>query len=397
MAKESKVATPSFTKAVIGELINPEKRGAMNTLLAIGDINANGLPDIVLGGRNGQMVWFENHGGGRAWERHLIADIENQECGGSLIDLTGNGHLDVINGGDYASTVISWWENPGVVQTPWPQRVIADTGHGQFHDTLVGDVTHDGTLSLVFTNQHGAKGTDIYRVPLPGDPTATPWPGLEVIGSGKTEPNPYRPEGVQPEEGLAIGDVDGDGQDEVVAGTHWYKYVGGQWEGHKFASGYITTKIAVGDVDGDGQNEIVLSEGDPCVYGKTQGGKVSWFKAGADATAMWEEHVIEDSLLDAHSLRLADLCANGRLDILVGEVGVTDRETDDYVVRSPRLMIYENHGGGSFSRHIVDEGTGAHDAWLADTRGKGVLDIVTRPLHGPEKWKLHVYYNDQAR
>jgi len=249
-------------------------------------------------------------------------------------------------------------------------------------------------MSLVFTNQHG--GTSIYCIPLPKDPTGSPWPGIQIVAAHKTEVNLYRKEGVQPEEGLAIGDIDGDGRNELVCGTHWYKYAGkkGQeWEGHKFAAGYITTKIAIGDIDGDSRNEIVLSEGDPCVYGKTQGGKVAWFKPQAGIAEMWEEHVLGDFLLDAHSLQLGDLCGNGRLDILVGEVGVADKTTDAYIVRPPRLIVYENDGKGNFSRHVIDEGTGIHDAVLADMRNKGVLDIVGKPLHGPEKWKVHVYYN----
>lgn len=380
------MAKPSFTKKVIGKLENPTGRGAMNTFLAVGDVTKNGLPDIVLSGRNGKMVWFENKGEGKEWRRHLIDDIENQECGGLLYDLTGNGYLDVINGGDSASDEISWWENPGVKGVKWSKRVIAKTGHCQFHDTIIGDVTNDGTVSLLFTNQKG--GTSIYRIPLPKNPRVSPWPDIEVIGRDKKE-------GMQPEEGLTIGDIDEDGKNEVIAGTHWYKYTDGKWEEHKFAAGYITTKVAAGDIDGDGKNEILLSEGDPCVYGKTQGGKLSWFKPKDNIKEMWEEHVIEDYLYDAHSLRLADLCGNGKLDILVGEVGVADEKTDDYIKRPPRLMIYENDGRGNFKRHIIDEGTGTHNAWLVDLRNKGVLDIVTKPLHGPEKWNVHVYYNNK--
>jgi hypothetical protein len=108
---------------------------------------------------------------------------------------------------------------------------------------------------------------------------------------------------------------------------------------------------------------------------------------------MWEEHILEDFLLDAHSLQLGELCGNGRLDLLVGEVGMADKTTDAYIVRPPRLIVYENDGKGNFTRHVIDEGTGIHDAVLADMRNKGVLDIVGKPLHGPEKWKVHVYYN----
>ena len=204
------------------------------------------------------------------------------------------------------------------------------------------------------------------------------------------------------EEGLAIGDIDEDGKNELVCrrsralrgGTHWYKHTRAGWEGHKFAAGYLATKVAIADVDGDGRNEILLAEGDPCVYGKMQGGKVSWFRPGADITARWEEHVLEDFLLDAHTLQLGDICGNGRLDILVGEVGLADKETDAYLVHPPRLIVFENDGKANFTRHVIDEGTGIHEGLLVDLRQqRGVLDIAGKPLHGPEKWCVHVWYN----
>jgi hypothetical protein len=391
------MAVPRFTKSVVGEVINDTPPGAMNTFSAVGDVSGNGLLDIVVAGRNGRMVWLENQGEGGQWEQHLIDEVDRMECGGSLYDLTGNGYLDVINGGDSRSDEISWWENPGGASERWRRRLIAKTAHSQFHDTAIGDVTGDGSMSLVFTNQRG--GTTLYRIPLHQDPTVSPWSGIEAIATQLTEPNPCREEGVQPEEGLSIGDIDGDGRNEVVCGTHWYKRTGRQesiWEAHRFAAGYITTKVAIGDIDGDGVNEIVLSEGDPCVYGKTQGGKLAWFKPRDDIAALWEEHVLEDLLLDAHSLQLGDISGSGRLDILVGEVGMVDWETDAYVRRPPRIVVYENQGQASFVRHVVDEGTGIHDALLADMGNRGMLDIVGKPLHGAEKWKVHVYYNHRG-
>ncbi len=391
------MATPTFRKQVVGTVENNVAQSQMNTFSVVGDINGDALPDIVICGRNGRMVWLENPGTQTGnWKQHLVAEVTGQECGGSLYDLTGNCCLDIINGGDGRNDEIYWWENPGVADKTWTQRVIAKTGNRQFHDTIIGQVKNDGKTYLVFDNQQAPGGTIIYCLPLPPDPTVSPWPGLEIVASGKSEPNtqhPWRTDGIQPEEGLAIGDVDGDGKNELVSGTHWYKFTGAGWEGHKFATGYISTKCLIADVNGDGKNEIILSEGDPVIYGKTQGGKVSYFTPGKDITAMWNEHVIDDGLLDAHSLQASDVCGNGALDLLVAEIGQCDRGTDMYITRPPRVMIYENDGKGNFTRHILDEGTGTHEALLVDMLNRGLLDIVGKPLHGPEKWNVHVWYN----
>jgi len=391
------MSKPSFTKKVIGMVNDDVPNAVFNALSVVGDINGDGFDDVVIGAVNGKLVWFENKGEIGEWKMHIIDDqVTNLECGGSLVDLTGNGLPDLICGNNAGGDGVYWWENTGRPDEKWTKRLIIKTGHMQIHDTIVGDITGDGKKALIFTNQRTGKGTRIYYIPIPEDPTVSPWPDVQIIAEGKSEPNPYSPAGFQPEEGLAIGDVDGDGVNELICGTHWYKYNGKGWDGYKFASGYLTCKCAVGDVDGDGRNEIVLSEGDPVIYGKTQGGKLAWFKPKGDITEMWEEHVLEDNLLDAHSLQLGDICGNGKVDIFVGEIGVADKQRE-YKIRLPRLLVFENDGKGNFTRYVIDEGTGTHEAMLADTRKRGVLDIVGKPLHDAEIWNVHVWYNNLAK
>jgi len=388
-----------FKKKVVAVVENECGSHAMNTFHAVGDVNGDGRPDIVVSGRSGRMVWLENKGCDLPWVEHLIDEgLAGIECGGSVVDLTGSGYGDVIVGGGGGNDEIWWWQNPGSAGGKWTRRTILQTGHSQFHDTAIGDALNNGGKALVFTNQQAPGGTTVYCIPLPEDPRVTPWPNAQVIASGLSEElaGPGHKRKMQPEEGIAIGDVDGDGLNEVVCGTHWFKRNGEEWQQHKFATGYVTTKVAIADVNGDGRNEIVLSEGDPCIYGKTQGGKAAWFRKPGDTESLWDEHLLEDGLLDAHTLAIGDVRQTDALDIVVGEIGICNSQRG-YRQRPPRILLFENDGKGGFTRRVVDEGTGIHDGVLADMNGDGIPDLVGKPLHGSERWSVHVYYNTSRR
>jgi len=256
-----------------------------------------------------------------------------------LYDVTGTGTLDVLLGSDYQNSVVYWWENPGTIAGEWTRRTVVDTGQDKFHDSMVADVTGDGQDSVVFTNQcmGGSHGTDLYRVPIPDDPTVSPWPDVEQIASNNAVRNPVTGSD-NDEEGLAVGDLDGDGRPELVSGNWWYEYEDGEWRGHRFAEDYVMTLVEITDVDGDGSNEILLSEGDALIRGKDEGGKVGWFEATDDPREPWIEHRIDDGLYDPHTLQIADVTDTDYPDAIVGEVGRTD-DDDEYVSRLPRINL----------------------------------------------------------
>src|SRR5438105_1683523 len=60
---------------------------------AIGDINGDALPDLVVAGTKGTIVWYENP----KWTRHVISRGQGGwSCDVKVGDINGDGHQDIV-------------------------------------------------------------------------------------------------------------------------------------------------------------------------------------------------------------------------------------------------------------------------------------------------------------
>jgi hypothetical protein len=373
------------------ETIDPDAPSGRMATCQTTDLTGNGKPDFIVGaaGANPRVTlpgvgelqlrytsgvsrliphletdvfWYENPG----WERHALATEHdlNLCVGSTLYDVDGDGRLDFVVGQGKPENDVYWYEQPADPREPWTQHLISEE-FCKYHDLAVGDVDNDGEDELVGLAQESEV---VFYYDLPADPTVEPWPtdGLHVVADGTCV------------EGVNVVDIDGDGENELIAGTSIYRLEGGEWSREDIATGWDFTRVAVADLDGDGDLEVVFSEGDSPTLG-THPGRVAWFDPPE-----WEPTFLREDLHCPHSLQVADFDGNGHPDVFVGEMDL--RENDE-----PELLVFANQGDGTFEEHVISRGIATHEAKAVDLTGDGRPDIIGKS-YDPDR-HVDVWYN----
>jgi len=336
----------------------PPSNSTQQTASLVLDVDKDGIQDFVIGCREAgpAMVWYQRNADG--WTKYLIDDATlHIEAGGASADIDGDGDLDIVMGGDYLSNKVWWWENPYPnynPATPWTRREIKNSGSNMHHDQIFGDFDDDGQVELVFWNQYAKK---LFIADIPADPKNTqPWSYQEIFSwsSGALE-------------GLDQVDVDGDGKVDIVGGGRWFEHNGGtSYTPHIIDSGQAFAQVAAGQLKAGGRPEVVFVAGDGV-------GRLKWYEwTGSD----WEGHDLLGFDVDhGHSLEIADIDGDGKLDIFCAEMRLDGGNGD------AKMWIFLGDGNGNFTQTEVATGYGNHESKVGDLDGDGDLDILDKPYN----------------
>ena len=340
------------------------------------DLTGNGRPDVIVGavGRKypvdiplldkriflGKLVgtrelidrlewnvfWYENPG----WKRHDVAKSPELSVGAALGDIDGDGRDELVTGQNIHRHELYWFEQAEDPRDEWTRRLITDDFE-KYHDVAVADVDDDGEVEVLALSQESEV---VFYYDIPQDPRLEPWPAscMHIVAEDLNV------------EGVQVTDIDGDGKTEIVAGTNvFHRNEDGSWDREIVAEGWDWTRIFAADVDGDGDDELVVTEGDLPYQGDRRA------RLGVFDPPNWDLTVLHDDLSNPHSLQVADLNDDGRLDIFVAEMGLEEG-------RDPRQFVFWNRGNGTFDSELVGSGVPTHEAKLVDLDGDGRLDIV---------------------
>lgn len=352
------------------------------TAALILDANGDAVSDFVIGCRQSApaLTLFLRQDTG--WSRQVIEPERlTIEAGGAAHDIDGDGDVDIVFGGDWQSQEVWWWENPGPNPdgAAWRRYRIKGSGATQHHDQTWGDFLGTGRPQLAFWNQNAKK---IFLAEIPADPArASEWP-LITLYSGDAGAETFR----YPE-GMSTYDVDGDGQLDLLAGNTWFKHRGGKsfqatriadvggliFAGHFKPGRYPQIVIA----PGDGVGVLMLHEctGDPL--------KASDWTGRA---------LVDRDMIHGHSLQVADIDADGNLDIFAAEMAKWGRQPNPDHPDAAAWIFYGD-GKGNFQRTLLVRGHGWHEARIADLDGDGDLDILNKPYTW-ETPRLDVWMQD---
>jgi hypothetical protein len=282
---------------------------------AVGDINGDKLPDVVIvKNLDSQLIWFENSGHpaqDKSWKRHVLATDFKRAYDVALVDLNGDGRLDVAASA-WIGNQIAWFSNPGpnAGDQEW-KREIVDADIAESRTVRTADFNGDGKPDILGTGRT-ANLTAWYE--QPGSP-GQPWK-RHVIDAAS----------VQPVHGVP-SDLDGDGDADVVmalgmhapadqAQTHqivWYENVGhpgrGEtWKKHAVGPLPFAFETVAADLDGDRDIDIVAT-----AWGGV--GQIVWFENTGDPKAGWKLHILKDKWPRANQPIVADLDGDKRPDI----------------------------------------------------------------------------------
>jgi hypothetical protein len=263
--------------------------------------------------------------------------------GGCLLDVDGDGILDIVIGEGGPESDLVWYRAPHS-GAGWTRHLI-DTGvdaPDMLPATLLG---HRGVLLI-----HKRMQVRFYEIPA--DPTAR-WPSQDVYSF-------YSP---SHQGGLRMADIDGDGLPDILAGMYWIR------SPESFELPWRLFAITL-------WNETPESAMLRLSYGplglvaaqrKMQPARLARFDKPADPHQLWIEHRIESvpDLAEVNSLDVADFDGDGRPDILVAEKAGRSR-----------LLVLYNEGEGRLRPVVVAQGRPILFARAVDLNGDGHPGIL---------------------
>ena len=311
------------------------------TAITVGDRNADGKPELIVGTSNREIHVFDPTGSIQAVAKATLpgtAAINDIEIG----DVDSDGHAEIVAvTSDHAyiyggSTLLLEW--------------LATSQGGR--EVRIGNIDDDGRTEIVINGPTG-------RV-LDAWAQALKWGYAGGFG-----------------ERMTIGNVDGDPEQEIVFGNAATVRIlnGDDFSTSSFTvDAYNTHAIAVGDANNDGTPEII--------HGRDQWGSIRGFNT--TGTQLW---AVNNPDHGVSAIVVGDVDGDGAKEVCWG-AGLTSSGNDVLVIANTSAVeasLTEFDGG--YATAVADlDGDGTRELIVGSYGGVRILDYATKTLEGTLKF-----------
>jgi hypothetical protein len=339
--------TAAAGTVAMSELVVDQEMAGDVKMLA--DVDGDGLLDPMVGGAVDEgLVWYRFP----SLEGYRVATpLVQFTTDGEAADVDGDGDPDVVVPDGNGPDNLVWLENPRPDGDPangeaWNRHVIGTLGDWG-KDIETADYDGDGRMDVAARVKTAAY-VFFQRAP-------NTWKKVKVatVATG---------------EGMARGDIDLDGVDDLVLQGAWLRNPGGlrartasAWKSYPIGTAPQNLKALVVDLDGDRRPEVIYSSSE------NTANVTIWTKAASNNQSGWSARVAMSGVERAHTLQAGDMDGDGDTDLVVAQMHTSALK---------RIMVLENLDGIGLQWQVQElAGGGLHNGMVADIDRDGDPDL----------------------